>query len=153
HATDGTTYNVPWPPGGSRPGDIPLTGDLTGSGTTDLVIYRPGTSTLNTSEWFVATSYGPGRVSASFNLFFGQAGATRLVGDVDGAGYDQPISYVPGTSQVNSSGWSIAEQWNSQGTVTRAYGLFFGSASVIPLVGNLGDDGHPTPIYYAAGNS
>jgi uncharacterized delta-60 repeat protein len=131
---------VAFGPGGS--GDIPLTGDWTGSGIQSVGLYDPATSTF-----YLRNSNSSG--IADTTLTFGPAHShlVPIVGDWDGNGTDTVGLYDPASSMfylTNSNTTGMA-------TVTFVYGAAHGSQT--PLVGDWTASGKDTVGLYDPASS
>jgi hypothetical protein len=118
------------PPGGSSGFgagalDIPFQGDLDGDGKTDLILYRPSTST-----WFVQQS------SAGFAEYqFGGPGDIPVVGDFLGLGRDELAVYRPSTSQWFVGGYAgVFTTFGGPGDIPIALRNYYGSGKDVLAV-------------------
>jgi hypothetical protein len=111
------------------PGDIPITGDWDGNGTTTIGVYRPSTSTF-----YLRNSNSGGPSIGGFG--FGSPGDIPVTGDWDGNGTTTIGVYRPTTSafylrNANSGGPSIG-------------GFGFGSVGDRPVTGDWDGNGTTT---------
>jgi hypothetical protein len=118
------------PPGGSSAFgsgtlDIPFQGDLDGDGKTDLILYRPSTST-----WFVQQS------SAGFAEYqFGGQGDIPAVGDFLGLGHDELAVYRPSTSQWFVGGYAgVFATFGGQGDIPIPLRNYYGNGKDVLAV-------------------
>ncbi len=114
---------------GGIPGDIPISGDWTGSGYTRIGIYRPS------NGLFILDSNGDGQMDAGdavFNLGVGmQAGDVPVVGDWNGDGRTKVGLFRQGFLWIlDYNGNQVFEQ-----NIDKTY-AFGGIAGDIPVVGD-----------------
>jgi len=112
-------------------GDIPVTGDWNGDGTTEIGVYRQG-------RWFFDRD-GSGTWSANvdaFKLSFGTATDTPVTGDWDGNGTTEIGVYRGGTWFIDYNGNG---QWNGIAGGDRVYS--FGTPTDLPATLDWNGDG------------
>ncbi len=110
-------------------GDIPVTGDWNGDGTTKIGVYSNGT-------WFVDWN-GSGAWDGEptdKTATFGFAGATPVTGDWNDCGFTTVGVYKNGTWYLD---WDCDRAWNSTNDQTATFGF----AGAIPVTGDWNEDG------------
>ena len=122
------------PPGslGSVVGDVPVTGDWDGNGTTTIGVFRGGV-------WFLRNSNNGGGVDATFG--FGAGEDVPVTGDWDGDGTSTIGVYRKGTWYLRNS--------NSPGPPDEVFG--WGSPEDVPVAGDWDGDGTTTIGVYRGG--
>jgi hypothetical protein len=121
---DGTT--VKWHDWFSPAGETPLTGDFNGDGKDDIVSFAQGTAADVWVALSNGTSFGPG---VKWNDFFSLAGEIPAVGDVNGDGKDDVVTFTHNAAAdvyvalSNGSSFSPGLKWHD----------FFGLAGEITL--------------------
>ncbi|MEV4755501.1 VCBS repeat-containing protein [Micromonospora sp. NPDC049559] len=128
------------------PGETPLTGDFNGDGKDDIVTFTQGTS----GDVFVAlstgTNFGPG---VKWNDFFSLAGEVPAVGDVNGDGLDDIITFTRNTAAdvyvalSTGTGFQGGAKWND----------FFGLAGEYPGVADVNADGKADIVVFTQGST
>lgn len=113
-----------------RPGDLPVTGDWTGRGTTQLGLYRP-----ETGEWFLdrnANSAWNGCKKDICIASFGSAEDIPVAGDWSGAGISRIGVFRPATGE-----WFLDFNGNGKwdGPALDLYVAGFGQPGDVPVVG------------------
>jgi hypothetical protein len=139
-AFEGTT--VKWNDWFSPAGEIPLTGDFNGDGKDDIVSFAQGT----TADVWVAlsnsTSFGPG---GKWNDYFSLTGEVPAVGDVNGDGLDDIVTFTRNAAAdvyvalSNGSSFGPGVKWHD----------FFGLAGETPGVGDVNADGKADIIVFS----
>lgn len=132
---------IPW----GLKGDVPVTGDFDGDGTSDLGIYRP-----STKEWHIAFSAIPSQVLADTGL---GADSGSLVfpfaADLDGDQRDDRLLFVR-----KSDGTAVFHAWLARGEqmsfVVSRVDL---SAAMIPVIGDIDGDGRGDLGVWSVGGS
>ena len=111
-------------------GDIPVAGDWTGSGTTQLGLFRP-----STAEWFLNRNGNRawnGCKKDTCITGFGTAGDVPVIGDWNGTGTSKIGVFRPSTGQwlldLNGNG-----KWD--GSTVDLYVIGYGESGEIPIVG------------------
>jgi len=128
------------PPGGSLPGDQPVTGDWSGTGTTKIGIYRPnGTFFLD----FNGNGVWDGPLIDREYFFGGLAGDIGVVGDWSGTGTTKIGIYRGGAWLLNFSG-----SGNGADFVQVNYG---GLPGDVPVVGDWNGSGTSKVGFVRAG--
>ncbi len=115
--------------GFGSPGDIPITGDWDGNGTTTIGVYRPTTATF-----YLRNTNSPGPSTGGFT--FGSPGDIPITGDWDGNGTTTIGVYRPTTAtfylrNTNSPGPSIG-------------GFAYGAVGSAPVTGDWDGNGTTT---------
>lgn len=109
-------------------GDIPVAGDWTGSGTTQLGLFRP-----STGEWFLnrngKRSWDGCRKDTCITNF-GEAGDVPVIGDWNGTGISKVGVFRPATGE-----WFLDLNGNGIWDNAIDLQLSFGSAGDVPVVG------------------
>jgi serine-aspartate repeat-containing protein C/D/E len=100
---------------GGLPGDIPLVGNMNGSGKLGLIIYRNG-------RWYISSNRDG--VVDIVVAFGGMPGDIPMVVDYDGDGRDDLVIYRNGI-------WYVCTQLNGVVSATFAYG----TTGDLPLAG------------------
>jgi Tol biopolymer transport system component len=125
---------------GGQPGDLPVTGDWNGDGTTDIGIFRSGSFLLATIERTQLCAVCPSTFHAQAfgQNGFGQPGDRPIAGDWDGDGDDDVGVYRDGTAGAPSR-FLLRKLLtpNSVTTITHT----FGQQGDLPLVGDWDGDG------------
>ena len=111
-------------------GDIPITGDWTGRGTSQLGLYRP-----STGEWFLDRNGNAAWNGCKKDLCvasFGSANDMPVAGDWDGSGITKIGVFRPGTGE-----WFLDLNGNGiwDGSTLDGYRTGYGQAGDIPVVG------------------
>ena len=113
-----------------KAGDVPVAGDWTGRGTTQLGLFRP-----STGEWFLDRNANRAWNGCSKDLCvssFGMAGDVPVSGDWDGTGISKIGVFRPSTGEwlldLNGNG-----QWDGSGLDLYVSG--YGQEGDIPVVG------------------
>jgi hypothetical protein len=91
------------------PGDIPVVGDWTGTGTTTVGVFRPAGSPLNNTtvaQWLLRNSNTSGNPDITFS--YGGPGDLPVVGDWTGIGKTTIGVFRPAGSQLNNT---TVDQW------------------------------------------
>ena len=109
-------------------GDIPIVGDITGNGYTDVAVVRDVSGGL---LWYIDTD---GNYIPDQWVFYGLADDIPMVGDMDGNGSSDRavVRTVDGNLlwYIDTNLDGIADQW-----------VFYGLADDIPMVGDMDGDG------------
>jgi hypothetical protein len=109
-------------------GDIPVAGDWTGSGTTQLGFFRP-----NTGEWFLNRN-GNGKWDGCRKdtciTSFGEAGDLPVIGDWNGTGKSKIGVFRPSTGE-----WFLDSNGNGNWDDAIDLHLSYGAAGDVPVVG------------------
>lgn len=90
-------------------GDTPLSGDYTGDGVSDLVAWRPGTST-----WYICQGSTGYDEATTLAVQFGRPGDVPVQGDFDGDGVFDVAVWRPTTGDFffrgSASGVTLQQQ-------------------------------------------
>ncbi|MGI5214702.1 FG-GAP repeat domain-containing protein [Plantactinospora sp. CA-290183] len=126
------------------PGETPLTGDFNGDGMDDIVTFTQGTS----GDVFVALSSGSGfGAGVKWNDFFSLAGEVPAVGDVNGDGLDDVVTFTRNASAdvfvalSTGTGFAGGAKWND----------FFALAGEYPGLGDVNGDGKADIVAFTQG--
>ena len=138
----GTT--VKWHEFFAPAGETPLTGDFNGDGKDDIVTFTHGS--LN--DVYVALSTGSSfGAGVKWHDFFGLAGEVPAVGDVNGDGRDDVITFTRNNladvyvALSTGSSFAAAVKWHD----------FFGLAGEVPGVGDFNGDGRDDIVVFSQG--
>jgi len=136
--------SVKWQEFFSPAGETPLTGDFNGDGKDDIVTFTHGS--LN--DVYVALSngsgFGPG---VKWHDFFGLSGEVPSVGDVNGDGLDDIVTFTRNAAAdvyvalSNGSSFGASAKWHD----------FFGLAGETPGVGDVNGDGKADLVVFSQG--
>ena len=117
---------------GGIPGDIPITGDWTGSGTTKVGIYRPSSSPAG--EFILdlnGNGYMDGGDVSIWLIGAPTAGCVPVTGDWNGSGITKVGLFCNGAWYLDATGYPYS---SSNQTSFLTYS--FGTTGDIPVVGN-----------------
>ncbi|MEU6720279.1 peptidoglycan recognition family protein [Nonomuraea sp. NPDC046802] len=125
-------------------GETPYTGDFDGDGRDDIVTFTHGTN----ADVYVATSFGSGfRPAEKWHDFFAPSGEIPAVGDFDGDGKDDVVTFTHGTgadvyvAKSTGNGFGPGEKWHD----------FFALNGEFPAVGDVDGDGKDDLIVFTQG--
>ena len=143
-----------WHPSFSPKEEIPLVGDFNGDGKDDIVNFtqkgerRADGSLVGPSPVAVAVSDGRSFGSATtWHNFFGLKGEIPLVGDFDGDGKQDVVSFAhlqqknPDGSVLGQAPVFVALSTGTSFTGSRAWHTSFALSGEIPMVGDFNGDG------------
>lgn len=136
--------NAPW---GGRSDDIPLVGDLNRDGVDDLIIYRRDEEFWFARDGAAAIKDPDGGAALFRQLEAGSAGAGArpMVGDVDGDGYDDLLTYHPNTGRWTA--YSVRFNGPIPRT-TRGDVRYGGLVGDKPFLGDVNGDGRDDLIIF-----
>ena len=109
-------------------GDIPVAGDWTGSGTTQLGLFRP-----STGEWFLNRNANRSWTSCKKDTCissFGEDGDLAVIGDWDGTGRSKIGIFRPDTGE-----WFLDLNGNGKWDDGIDLHLSYGQPGDVPIVG------------------
>jgi hypothetical protein len=110
-------------------GDLPVTGDWTGSGTTQLGLFRP-----STGEWFLSRngnrSWNNCKKDTCITNFVGEAGDLPVIGDWNGTGISKIGVFRPTTGE-----WFLDSNGNGKWDDGIDLYLSYGGPGDVPVVG------------------
>jgi hypothetical protein len=110
-------------------GDIPVAGDWTGSGTTQLGLFRP-----STGQWFLNRnanrSWNNCNKDTCISGFGGEAGDLPVIGDWDGTGTSKIGVFSPATGE-----WFLDFNGNGKWDEGIDLHLSYGEPGDVPVVG------------------
>jgi hypothetical protein len=110
-------------------GDLPVTGDWTGSGTTQLGLFRP-----STGEWFLSRngnrSWNNCKKDTCITNFVGEAGDLPVIGDWNGTGRSKIGVFRPTTGE-----WFLDSNGNGKWDDGIDLYLSYGGPGDVPVVG------------------
>jgi hypothetical protein len=136
--------SVKWQEFFSPAGETPLTGDFDGDGKDDIVTFTQG----SLADVYVALSTGAGfGGGAKWHDFFSISGEVPAVGDVNGDGRDDIITFTRNAAAdvyvalSNGSSFGASAKWHD----------FFGLAGETPGVGDVNGDGKADLIVFSQG--
>jgi hypothetical protein len=139
----------------SLAGEVPLVGDVNGDGMDDIITFvqkaQPG---IGSAPVWVALSqgnrFGPSQV---WHQFFSLAGEVPMVGDVNGDGRDDILTFVqkPQANIGAAPVWVALSQGNRFGT-SAVWHTFFSMQGEIPRVADIDLDGRDDIITFLHGN-
>ncbi|HEY0448406.1 VCBS repeat-containing protein [Actinophytocola sp.] len=142
-AFDGTT--VKWHDFFSPAGETPLTGDFNGDGKDDIVTFTHG----SLADVYVAlsngSSFGPG---IKWNDYFSLSGEVPAVGDVNGDGKDDIVTFTRNAAAdvfvalSNGTSFGPGVKWHD----------YFGLAGEYPGVGDVNGDGKADIVVFTRGS-
>ncbi|WP_280522177.1 FG-GAP-like repeat-containing protein [Amycolatopsis arida] len=125
-------------------GETPLTGDVTGDGRDDIVTFTHGPA----ADVYVAPSAGlTFGASAKWHDFFSLSGEVPAVGDVNGDGRDDIITFTRGSAAdvyvalSTGTGFSPSTKWHD----------YFAVGAEFPAVGDVNGDGRDDIITFTRG--
>ncbi|MER6949580.1 VCBS repeat-containing protein [Nonomuraea sp. NPDC000554] len=141
---DGTS--VKWHDFFGLGGETPYTGDFTGDGKDDIVTFTHG----STADVYVAPSTGTGFGTATkWNDFFAPAGEIPAVGDFNGDGKDDIVTFTRGANAdvyvatSTGTGFTGGAKWHD----------FFALNGEFPAVGDVNGDGKDDLIVFTQGTT
>jgi len=143
-AFDGTS--VKWHDFFAPAGETPLTGDFDGDGRDDIVTFTHGSA----ADVFVAlsngSSFGPG---VKWHDFFSLSGEVPAVGDVNGDGRDDIVTF---TRNANADVYVALSDGSSFGASAKWHD-FFGLAGEYPGVADVNGDGKADIVVFTRGSA
>ena len=128
-----TTFSFGWVPAAGKPDLVPIAGDWTGNGTTEVGLYDPSTATF-----FLDYTNSAGPAGAQFSFGWvpaaGKPALVPIAGDWTGSGTTKVGLYDPSTSTF------FLDYTNSAGPAGDQFGFGWvptgSNAALIPLAGN-----------------
>lgn len=115
--------------------DLPVVGDWTGNGKTDVGVFRNGQFLLRQPTTITVLGH-PVSIIITLTVNFGQAGDLPVAGDWDGNGTDTPGVFRPSTGQ-----WLLTNGPNTNNSSPPVdITLTFGQAGDTPLAGDWNND-------------
>jgi hypothetical protein len=145
--------NTQWHTWFSLGGEIPLTGDFNGDGRDDIVTFLRSTTTgSGQGDVYVSLSTGSSFGSSSiWHTWFCVGNEVPLVGDFNGDGKDDIITFLKSTKTGSAEGDVYVALANSAGTAFGASSLWdtwFSPGSEVPAVGDVNGDGRDDIITF-----
>ncbi|GGK73859.1 FG-GAP-like repeat-containing protein [Mangrovihabitans endophyticus] len=129
----------------SLDGEVPAVGDVNGDGRDDIITFTHN----DLADVYVALSTGDGfTASAKWADFFGLAGESPGVADVNGDGKDDIVTFVPGSADVfvglsTGTGFQGGATWHDN----------FAPGLQAPRLGDFNGDGRADIAAFSNGNT
>lgn len=136
----------------SRDGELPLVGDFNGDGKDDIITFvQKAQAGIGSAPVWVALSrgdrFGTSRV---WHTFFSRAGEIPMVGDVNGDGKDDIITFVQkAQAGIGSAPVLVALSDGTRFGPPRVWHTFFSLVGEVPMIGDVNGDGKDDIITFA----
>jgi hypothetical protein len=130
----------------SLAGEVPLIGDFNEDGRDDIVTFTQGSGA---DVWVALSSGAAFGAGALWHSWFAPAGETPRVGDFNGDGKDDIVTFTQGTTAdvwvalSNGAGFAASSKWNAS----------FAPAGYTPQVGDFNGDGKDDIISFSQGST